>query len=129
MNAACDSLIRLVENGISRSIGDSILSFSELQTVVYEVANLLNSTPIGIIPGYDVELGVYICPNVLLLGHNNMGILSNDVSSKRDYFPTLIVRQKWHAERRNMKPGDIVIVQDSSPIRGRWRLAQVTKVE
>lgn len=64
-------------------MGDSILTFSELQTVVYEVANLLNSRPIGIKPGYDVELGVYLCPNDSLLGHNNMGvppgILSNDV--------------------------------------------------
>lgn len=112
LNGACESLIRLVKNGISRSIGDSVLTFSELQTVVYEVANLLNSRPIGIKPGYDLELGVYLCPNDLLLGHNNMevphGIFSNEADHKgrmdfiqsivssfwkrwqRDYFPTLI---------------------------------------
>ncbi len=28
-----------------------------------------------------------------------------------------------------MKPRDIVIVQDSNPIRSKWRVAQVTKVE
>lgn len=28
-----------------------------------------------------------------------------------------------------MKPEDIVIVQDSNPIRSKWRLAQVTKGE
>ena len=75
------------------------------------------------------------------------GIFCNDASSKRkmdfiqsiissfrkrwqtDYFQTLIVRQKWHTERRNLKPGDIVIFQDFNIIRGKWRLAQVTKAE
>ena len=54
--------------------------------MVYEVANLLNSRPIGIKPGYHVELGVYLCPNDFLLGHNSMGVppgtLCNDVSPK-----------------------------------------------
>jgi hypothetical protein len=26
----------------------------------------------------------------------------------RDYFPTLIVRQKWHTNKRNLQVGDIV---------------------
>ena len=112
--------------------------------MVYEVANLLNSTPIGMKPGYNVELGVYLCPNDLLLGYNNMEVspcvLSNEASVRgrtefiqsivssfwrrwqRDYFPTLLLTQKWHVEKRNIKSGDIVIVKDSNSIRGKWRL-------
>ena len=43
----------------------------------------------------------------------------------RDYFPTLIVRQKWHVATRNVKLGGVVLVQDSNVVRGRWRLAEV----
>ena len=48
---------------------------------------------------------------------------------QRDYFPTLLIRQKWHIEKRNVRVGDIVLVQDPNPVRGKWKLAQVTKVE
>ena len=47
----------------------------------------------------------------------------------RDYFPTLLVRQKWHVEKRNVRIGDIVLVQDPNPVRGKWKLAQVANVE
>ena len=44
----------------------------------------------------------------------------------RDYFPTLIVRQKWHVAKRNLRPGDIVLVQDTNLIKGKWKWAKVT---
>ena len=34
-NASCESLIRLVKTGLVKSIGESILTFSELQTVIF----------------------------------------------------------------------------------------------
>jgi hypothetical protein len=47
----------------------------------------------------------------------------------RDYFPTLIVRQKWHTNKRNLQVGDIVLVQDNSAFRGNWKLGQVAEVK
>ena len=46
----------------------------------------------------------------------------------RDFFPSLIVQQKWHTEHRNVKIGDVVIVQDPNQLRGKWKLATVSKV-
>lgn len=151
LNGACESLISLVKNGLLRAVGDSVRKFSELQTIMHEVANLLNNRPIGMKPRYDIELGVYLCLNDLLLGHNNLcvpdGLFTSDedprrrldfinsiVSSfwkrwQRDYFPTLLIRQKWHVEKRNVRVGDIVLVQDPNSVRGKWKLAQVSKVE
>ena len=43
----------------------------------------------------------------------------------RDFFPTLIVRNKWHAEKRNVRVGDIVLVKNINVIRGQWKFAQV----
>ena len=46
----------------------------------------------------------------------------------RDYFHTLVIRQKWHTTVRNLQIGDIVLVQDSNVVRGKWKLAQVCEI-
>ena len=45
----------------------------------------------------------------------------------RDYFHTLIIRKKWHTEKRNLRVNDIVLVQNTKSMRGSWKLAQVTE--
>ena len=45
------------------------------------------------------------------------------------YFPSLLIQQKWHTSYRNVKKGDIVLVQDANLIRGKWRLGRVTEAE
>ena len=40
----------------------------------------------------------------------------------------LLIRQNWHVEKRNVKVGDVVIVQDSNLVRGSWRLGRVSNV-
>lgn len=104
----------------------------------------------------DLNLGmtltwVHTCPNDLLLGRASNKVPSGpmvdttDVKKRfsliqsivtsfwrhwmRDYFPTLTIRQKWHTAQRNMKKGDIVLVQDNDMIRGNWKLAQVCQAE
>ena len=143
-NGACESLIKSVKVSLQKAIGDSVLTFAELQTVLYEAANLVNSRPIGVKLGYDVSLGFYLCPNDLLLGRNDRHApygCYNPASDpkarftfiqtlidnfwrrwQRDYFPTLLVQQKWHSERRNLCVRDIVLVQDANALRGNWRM-------
>ena len=41
-NGCSESLIRLVMRGLLMSVGNNILTFNELLTAFYEVANLLN---------------------------------------------------------------------------------------
>lgn len=129
------------------SVGEKILQYGELQTVLFEIADLINQRPIGIKPGSDITLGSYLSPNDLLLGRTNdsapMGHVDGNSSfSKsykyaneivntfwkkwmRDFFPTLVIRAKWHSEKRNVRKDDIVLVKDSNAIRGSWKLAQV----
>ena len=148
-NGCSESLIRLVKRGISMSVGNNVLSFNELLTAFYEIANLLNERPIGIKPGNELSLGSYLCPNDLLLGRNNKRVpkgifdtsegtnkryqfINKIVSSfwkkwTRDFFPTLIIRQKWHVESRNLREGDIVLVQEKTALKGSWKLAEVCK--
>ena len=148
-NGCSESLIRLVKRGIMISVGNNILSYSELLSAFYEIANLLNERPIGIKPGNDISLGSYLCPNDLILGRNNVRVphevfdessnalkryqfINQIVDSfwrkwQRDFFPTLLVRQKWHVNTRNVKVGDIVLVQDKNALKGVWKLAQIIK--
>ncbi|XP_071954191.1 uncharacterized protein [Antedon mediterranea] len=147
-NGVTESLIRGIKKALSHAIGGQVLAFSELQTVMFEVANLTNERPIGKHPT-DPQDGSYLSPNDLLLGRSTGKVpdepWSDNVSIKdrlkfiqclvngfwkkwtRDYFPSLIIRQKWHTIRRDVKKGDVVLIQDSNAVRGKWRLGRVTE--
>ena len=66
-NGCCESLIRSVKQSIYLAVGNHRVTFSELQTVVFEAANLVNERPIGIKPSNYSEHS-YLCPNDLILG-------------------------------------------------------------
>ena len=63
-NGCCESLIK---KSINLALGEHRVTFSELQTVFYEAANLANKRAIGIKPSKYSESS-YLCPNDLILG-------------------------------------------------------------
>ena len=148
-NGCSESLIPSVKKAIKCAIGEQVLSFSELLTVMYEAANLVNERPIGK-TNMDIDDGSYLCPNDLLLGRATSKIQAGPFDTKanaikrfqfvqkivdafwikwtRYYFPSLIIRGKWHTERRNLCVGDIVLIQDSNNVRGQWKQGRVSKV-
>ena len=122
------------------------MTFSELQTACFEVGNLINERPIGKHPT-DTDDGVYLSPNDLLLRRSTSRVpsgpfrettnprhrfefLQNIVKSfwrkwTRDYFPSLLIESKWHTAHRDVKVGDVVLIQDSNLVRGNWKLGKV----
>ena len=66
-NGCVEALIKSCKKGLDHAIGERCLTFSELQTVTFEIANLLNERPIGRHPTEPSD-GTYLCPNNLLLG-------------------------------------------------------------
>ncbi|XP_033109284.1 uncharacterized protein LOC117110626 [Anneissia japonica] len=60
-NGVTESLIRGVKKSLFHVIGEQVLQ--ELQTVLYEIANLMNERPIGKHPTSPER---YLCPNNLL---------------------------------------------------------------
>ncbi|CAG2234872.1 unnamed protein product [Mytilus edulis] len=147
-NGVSESLVKSVKKSLEVAIGTSVMTFSELQTVLFEVSNLLNERPIGT-KNSDPTEGSYLCPNDLLLGRSSIRVPNGNFNENsnyklrwkfiqqvvqnfwkkwtRDFFPTLILRQKWHTKQRNVKVGDLVIVQDSNIVRGRWKMAQIVE--
>ena len=125
-------------------------------TLLAEVGNLINERPIGIKP--NDKFGTdYLSPNSLLLGKGsdriNSGPFEADKMFRDDpkaaksrfllvqaitnqfwkvwvklYFPCLLVRQKWHVDKRNMMVGDVCLLKDPNVFRGEWRLCEVTEV-
>ena len=145
-NGTSEALIRSIKRGLNIAIGDNIMTFSELQTACFEVGNLINERPIGKHPT-DTDDGVYLSPNDLLLGRSTSRVPSgpfrettnprhrfefvqNIVKSfwrkwTRDYSPSLLIESKWHTAHRDVKVGDVVLIQDSNLVRGNWKLGKV----
>ena len=44
----------------------------------------------------------------------------------REFFPSLLVCQKWHIEWRDSRVGDIVLLQHRNIARSNWRLSKGT---
>ena len=147
-NGTAESLIKAVKRAIMVAIGQQIITFSELQTVLFEVSNLVNERPIGIHPK-NPEDGIYLCPNDLILGRASNRVPSGpfkEVSNlkrltfiealidafwkkwSRDYFSSLIIRPKWHTSKRNLKIDDIVLIHDSNSLQGSWKLGRVSQL-
>ena len=74
-NGCSEDLIRSCKKSITHAICLNVLSYSEIQTVLFEVANILNEWPIGRHPT-DPSDGAYLCPNNILLGRETTRILS-----------------------------------------------------
>ena len=66
-NGCSEALIKQVKRNLILSIGTNILTFSDLQTILFEVACLLNERPIGT-KTTDPNEGSYLCPNDIILG-------------------------------------------------------------
>ena len=148
-NGVSEALIKSIKKAVTIAIGENVMTFSELQTVCFEAANLVNERPIGRHPTSPDDES-YLCPNDVLLGRSTSRVPSRPFAQTdnprcryefiqkvvnnfwrkwtRDYFPSLIIQQKWHTAKRNLKTGDIVLIQDSNQIRGQWKLGKVSEV-
>ena len=129
-NGCAEAMVKGVKKVIKGAIGEQVLSYSELQTVFSEAANLVNQRSVGRHLTEPEETS-YLSSYHLPLGHAFACVPSGpfeetDNSKKtlsipqdyhriilekvvRDYFPTLLIQQKWHTtsehESRRVKRG------------------------
>jgi len=149
-NGCTESLIKSVKKSLKIVVGEQVLSFSEMQTALFEVASLVNERPIGRHPTVADD-GVYLSPNDLLLARSSnkipagpFNLTTNKYIRHRfvqkitdafwrkwteEFFPSLIVQQKWHTRYRNVKVGDVVLIQETGMIKGKWRMGKVNKAD
>ena len=147
-NGATEPLVKTVKHALNAAVGEQIMIFSEFQTVKYEAAQIINQRPIGTHPD-SPEYSTYLSPNDIILGrsssHAPQGSFLERFSSKYRFdciqgivgrfwkkwalevFPSLVLRPKWHVQRRNVEKGDVVLIQDGNAVRGEWKLGILTK--
>ena len=61
-NGSTEALVKSIKRAMKCVMGNQVFSFSEVQTVIYEAAQLVNQRPIGRHPTSPDE-GSYLCPN------------------------------------------------------------------
>ena len=148
-NGSTEALVKSIKHALNVVIGNQVFSYVEFQTLLYEAAQLVNQRPIGRNP-LRPDDGTYLCPNDLLLGHSTnhvpQGPFAEKSSTKqrlrfiqdvvncfwkrwsREVFPNLVIEPKWHTERRNVRVGDVVAIQDSNIVRGEWKLGVIENI-
>ena len=81
-NGAIEIMVKMVKKALFVTTHDSVLSFTELQTVCFEAAEIVNERPLAIHHtrgNEDLNLN-YLCPNQLLLGRSVSVLGSNGTS-------------------------------------------------
>ena len=90
MNGLTEALVKTVKKSLGMAIGEQVLEFSSLQTVMFEASEMVNSRPIGTMPA-SIDEGVYLAPNDMLLGRTKNTVpqekfVLNERLHKRYYF-------------------------------------------
>ena len=66
MNGDTEALVKTVKRALNKAVGEQILSFIELQIVMFEGAHIINQQSTGShLPTPEDE--TYLCPNNLIL--------------------------------------------------------------
>ena len=149
MNGLSESLIRSVKRTIQHTIGENVLTISELQLAFFEIANILNSRPLGIVEGSDPDDPKPLTPNHLLLGRSTNEVPQGPFDTKPSLtkrfrfvqsivdawwskwsvivLPSLVPSYKWQQKHRCVKVGDVCLIRYKA-IRATYRLGRVVDV-
>ena len=145
--------IKIIKRLLLISVGDSKLSPTELQTFMFEAADMANERPIGINSAVQAN-GCHkiLTPNCLLMGRSSSKMPDDTflaenlkkgeryrlIQQATAYFwskwseevtPMSVIRAKWHETGRNLRTGDIVLLHDKSQLKGKYQLGVVESVE
>jgi len=143
-----ESLIRTVKRAVEAIYGHGTrLSYPEYVTLGHNVANMVNSRPLSLVPSEPGDEMAVLTPNSLILGRNksenprcypkgNSIPRTSEVNEIITRFwkkwmeiarPALMQQKKWHEKTRNLVVDDVVIVLENDALGKAYRLARVVK--
>lgn len=144
-----ESLIRLCRRPISLALDEQRLTEEAFITVLAEVERLINSRPLVPLSDDPDDLSALTPADLLLFRSGTPlppGLFSEGDRLRHrwrqvqalthlfwrkfvlDYLPLLIKRQKWLRPKRNLHPGDLVLLREDNVPRGHWPMARIINV-
>ncbi|XP_044317826.1 uncharacterized protein LOC123038140 [Drosophila rhopaloa] len=143
-----ESAVRSVKLHLRRVIGNSILTFEQMHTLLAQIESVVNSRPL--FATSDIEVS-YLSPAHLLIGRPYTSVPEGDLGHiavnrldywqnvqamlqgfwkrwHQEYLTTLQQRPKWNTERKNIATGDMAIIKDSNTPPAAWTLARIIEV-
>lgn len=149
-NGLSESMVKSTKRSILHMIGGNVLTFSELQLAFYEITNVINSRPIGVIPESDPSCPTPITPNDILLGRSSNEVPGGPFNTKPSttkrfrfvqelvddwwqkwhdlVLPSLVPSYKWTHSQRNLQVDDVCLIRYKG-LRSKYRLGRVTAVK
>jgi hypothetical protein len=144
-----ESAVRIMKYHLKRIIGETVLTYEELSTVLAQIEACMNSRPLcG--SSEDPEGKIALTPAHFLIGReiispNREEELTTYLKMptrwrlvekikrdfwkiwKQEYLHQLQQRNRWHKAHPNIKEEEIVIIKEEDTPPGRWPLARVTE--
>ena len=148
-NGMAESLIKSAKKQLTFLLKTVVLTKSELDTLLSDVMNILNSRPLTIKASQETDNFISVTPNHLLLGRSTPEIpvlvqestkLTKRLTFLEDlktqfwdkWFPEafqkLLPSPKWNHECRNVQVGDIVLMKNESKVTKSYHLGKVKSV-
>lgn len=141
-----ERLIQSLKRILCSVTKEQVMDDEALQTVLCEVEAIMNDRPITTVTNdkNDVEP---LTPNHLLLLKTKPVMPPEDIYSRRrwrqiqyladlfwrkwvrEYLPIMQPRNKWNKVRRNLQPGDLVVIVDNTAPRNSWVLGRVLQTQ
>ena len=155
-NGAVEIFVKKFKRTLNHKFQNRKMGLLEMETALKIVASVANSRPLsaryGPKGGNDPDYLTPLTPNMMLTGRSNSEIPVRNYDSSENLlvrleyvqrvvsewweqfriqnFSSLVPTQRWQMERRNMRVGDIVLIQyENRSAPGTYRLARVVKVE
>ena len=149
MGGVWERLIRMVKEILPAVMPKVTLTDDELHTLLLEIEAIINSRPLTEVP-LEVDQNLPLTPNHLLRLNSNIALSpiladESDCHSRQrfrivqyiadkfwkrwivEYPKTIMKRSKWYVSRKNLSPGDIVMIVDTFTARGKWPSGKITK--
>lgn len=136
--------VRSLKHHMKRVIGEQKMTFEEFCTILTQLEACLNSRPLCPLTE-NVEDIDYLTPAHFLTGRSGVTIIQTEEDArtrwhltnkifneiwkrwKSEYLIQLTARNKWLEAHRNIKTGDMVVIQEDNLPVGKWSMGRVAE--
>ena len=149
-NGLAERMIGITKKVLKSLLQESVLTKAELDTLLAEAGQIVNSRPLMLSSSSDPWSMGPITPNHLLHGRASINVPFTEFSdnhklTKRlqfiqelkdqfwrkwicQVFPKLLPSYKWSTEERDLRVGDVVLIKEESKISSSYKLGRVAEV-